>query len=131
MDRNTILGLVLIFLIMIGFGYLAAPSKEEREAYVRKADSLARVQAEYEQKRAEEEKAKAAMLADTIQKKEVQSQVGSFAPALEGERKFISLENDLMRVVVSNRGGRIYSVELKKFKTHAGEPLVLFNGDDN
>jgi len=131
MDRNTILGLVLIFLIMIGFGYLAAPSKEEREAYVRKADSLARVQAEYEQKRAEEEKAKAAMLADTIQKKEVQSQVGSFAPALEGERKFINLENDLMRVVVSNRGGRIYSVELKKFKTHAGEPLVLFNGDDN
>lgn len=131
MDRNTILGLVLIFLIMIGFGYLAAPSKEEREAYVRKADSLARVQAEYEQKRAEEEKAKAAMLADTIQKKEVQSQVGSFTPALEGERKFISLENDLMRVVVSNRGGRIYSVELKKFKTHAGEPLVLFNGDDN
>jgi len=116
---------------MIGFGYLAAPSKEEREAYIRKADSLARVQAEYEQKRVEEEKAKAAMLADTIQKKEVQSQVGSFAPALEGERKFISLENDLMRVVVSNRGGRIYSVELKKFKTHAGEPLVLFNGDDN
>lgn len=131
MDRNTVLGLVLIFLIMIGFGYLAAPSKEEREAYLRKADSLARVQAEYEQKRVEEEKAKAAMLADTVQKKQVQSQVGSFASALEGERKFISLENDLMRVVVANRGGRIYSVELKKFKTHSGNQLVLFNGDDN
>jgi YidC/Oxa1 family membrane protein insertase len=131
MDRNTVLGLVLIFLIMIGFGYLAAPSKEEREAYLRKADSLARVQAEYEQKRVEEEKAKAAMLADTVQKKQVQSQVGSFASALEGERKFISLENDLMRVVVANQGGRIYSVELKKFKTHSGNQLVLFNGDDN
>ena len=46
MDRNTVIGLVLIFLIMIGFGYLTQPSKEEREAYQRKADSIARVQEE-------------------------------------------------------------------------------------
>lgn len=111
MDRNTILGLVLYFLNHDWLWVCRTFKEEEREAYVRKADSLARsASRRVWTERAEEEKAKAAMLADTIQKKEVQSQVGSFAPALEGERKFISLENDLMRVVVSNRGGRIYSV---------------------
>lgn len=130
MDRNTVIGLVLIFLIMIGFGYLTQPSKEEREAYQRKADSIARVQAAEQQKQLEVEKTRA-LLADSIKKKEDAAQYGSFSSAASGSNKFVTLENDLMRVTISSKGGRVYSVELKKFKTYSGNPLILFTGDEN
>ncbi|MGD9978622.1 MAG: membrane protein insertase YidC [Bacteroidales bacterium] len=131
MDKNTIIGLVLIFLIMIGFGILIQPSKEEREATQRKADSLAVVQAEEQFQRAETEKKQKAAMADSVQKKQVVAQMGSFAKAVEGEKRYITLENDLMRLKIATQGGRIYSVELKKYKTYSGDPLVLFNGDEN
>lgn len=131
MDRNTILGLVLIFVIMIGFGIMTQPSKEEREAMQRKADSLATVQAATQQQRLEAEQKQQAVMADSVQKKEVVAQMGSFAKALEGEKRFVTLENNLMKVKVSTLGGRIYSVELKNFKTYTGEPLILFEGDEN
>jgi len=131
MDRNTILGLVLIFVIMIGFGIMTQPSKEEREAMQRKADSLATVQAATQQQRIEAEQKQQAIMADSVQKKEVVAQMGSFAKALEGEKRFVTLENNLMKVKVSTLGGRIYSVELKNFKTYTGEPLILFEGDEN
>lgn len=131
MDRNTILGLVLIFVIMIGFGIMTQPSKEEREAMQRKADSLATVQAATQQQRVEAEQKQQAIMADSVQKKEVVAQMGSFASALEGEKRYVTLENNLMKVKVSTLGGRIYSVELKNFKTYTGEPLILFEGDEN
>jgi YidC/Oxa1 family membrane protein insertase len=34
-----------------------------------------------------------------------------------------------MRVTFSNKGGRIYSVELKNYKTFEGKPLILFEGN--
>ena len=44
MDRNTITGLVVIALILIGYSYFMSPSKEELKAmHVR--DSIARVEA--------------------------------------------------------------------------------------
>lgn len=130
MDRNTVIGLVLIFLIMIGFGYLTQPSKEEREAYQRKADSIARVQEEEYQKRIIEEQAKT-LLSDSAKNQDAIAQYGLFSDAATGSNKFITLENDLMKVTLASKGGRIYSVELKKYKTYSGEPLVLFNGDEN
>lgn len=131
MDRNTIIGLVLIFVIMIGFGILSRPSKEEQAAMQRKADSLATVQAEIQRKRTEEDAKQKAVLADSVKKQEVVAQMGSFAKSIEGEKRFITLENNLMKVKLSTLGGRIYSVELKNYKTYSGDPLVLFNGDEN
>ncbi|QKG79702.1 membrane protein insertase YidC [Tenuifilum thalassicum] len=134
MDRNTIIGLVLIFLIMIGFGYFTQPSKEEREAMQRKADSIAQVQALQQQKKLEEEKAEkkvASIEVDTIKQEQVESQLGAFSNATSGVEKFVTLENDLMKVTLTSKGGRVYSVELKKYKTYNGDPLVLFTGDEN
>ena len=43
MDKNTIAGLVIIFLILIGFSYLTRPSKEQVAEMQRKQDSIPRV----------------------------------------------------------------------------------------
>ena len=40
MDRNLILGVVLIMAVLIGFSIFNQPSKEEQEAAKRKQDSL-------------------------------------------------------------------------------------------
>ena len=43
MDRNTITGLVVIALILIGYSYFMSPSKEELKA-MNVRDSIARVE---------------------------------------------------------------------------------------
>jgi len=43
----------------------------------------------------------------------------------------VTIENEDLRIQLSTHGGRIYSVQLKKFKTFNGQPLVLFTGDQN
>ncbi len=132
MDRNTVIGLVLIFVILIGFGYLNSPSKEERETMQRKSDSLAQVRIDNEIKRQEAEKlANAQMKEDTALRRDQMARLGAFASAMEGEKRFVTLENEVMRVKVSTLGGRIYSVELKDYTTYSGKPLVLFSGEQN
>jgi YidC/Oxa1 family membrane protein insertase len=42
-NKNTIIGLVLIFLIFIVYSYLMTPSKEEIQKQQRAADSIARI----------------------------------------------------------------------------------------
>src|SRR6202020_620794 len=39
------------------------------------------------------------------------------------------LENDLLKLTLSNRGGKISSAELKGVKTSDGKPLLLFMPD--
>lgn len=131
MDRNTIIGIVLIFGILILFGYLNTPSKEKVAAMQHQADSIARVNAEKAlQQKVAEQTAKNAQ-ADSTQIKEQVKQMGSFAASLKGEDKLITLENDLLRVKISTLGGRIYSAELKKYTTYTKQPLILFSGKEN
>jgi len=54
---------------------------------------------------------------------------GAFAGSAEGENRFVTVENQLMKVRFSTRGGKVYSVNLKDFRTHSGEELILFDGD--
>lgn len=133
MDKNTIVGIILIFLIMIGFGYLSSPSKEEREAMQRRADSLARVQelAKQEQAKAKAELNASLPPADTVTQSETKNGSTLFNAESAGKEQFTTIENNLIKLTVSNKGGRIYSVELKKYKTYSGDPLVLFEGDEN
>ena len=44
MDKNTLYGLILIFLILIGFSWWSRPSEEERRAMQRRQDSLVQVE---------------------------------------------------------------------------------------
>ncbi|NMB51236.1 MAG: membrane protein insertase YidC, partial [Bacteroidales bacterium] len=55
--------------------------------------------------------------------------LGVFSAALEGEEDFITLENNLLELKISLKGGRVYSARLKEFVTHDSKPLILFSGD--
>lgn len=122
MDKNTIVGLILIFLIMIGFSYLSQPTEEQKRE-IRLRDSIARVEALRMQQAAEQEKA--AFDAARHDK--------SISPALENifsqdslTEKEITLENNKIKLHINTRGGRITYVELKEYRTHDSLPLVLW-----
>lgn len=142
MDRNTITGIVLIFLILIGFSYLTKPSKEEIEAAKRRNDSIQQVELAKQQKAEEVAKtltvdslsSEPSVLDSTAlnaMEAEKREKFGVFAGSAEGEEKFFVLENNLMKVTISNKGGKIYSVELKNYQTHDSLPLMLFSGQEN
>jgi YidC/Oxa1 family membrane protein insertase len=68
-------------------------------------------------------------IADSLRQQELQNRFGAFSQAVEGENRFITMENDLIKVRFSTKGGRPYSAELKNFKRYDQTPLILFDGD--
>ena len=149
MDRKSIIGLFLIGAILIGWMFLTKPSAEQlaKQKEQFQADSTAQYTA------AEKTKKDAAaaltktmassgvsnlMLADSSGKMNdsvkalfKKAVYGDFAQASEGENKTITIENEVMKVHISCKGGRISSVELKKYKTFDQKPLILFDSDSS
>ncbi len=54
---------------------------------------------------------------------------GAFGLSGEGTDDLITVENDLMKITFSTKGGRIAAVELTEYKTYDSLPLVLFDAD--
>ncbi|HLW07484.1 MAG TPA: membrane protein insertase YidC [Marinilabiliaceae bacterium] len=144
MDRNSITGLIIITLILIGFWFINKPSEQEIEAIRQRQDSLRIVELKLEQekliKQLQAEAEKATISVDVqssndesseVSSVTLQQQYGQISPFIEGEKSFTTLENEKIKMILSNQGGKIYSVELKKYKTSDGDPLVLFDGDKN
>ena len=142
MDRNSILGVVLIMAVLIGFSIFNQPSKEEQEAAKRKQDSIALVEKKHQDSLKLITKPVAALKADTVavadtlnndslSQTKLTDNFGAFALAAQGESKSITLESDLLKLKLNSKGGKIDYVELKKYKTGEGKPLVLNNGDSS
>jgi len=135
MDRNTVIGFVLIAAVLIGWSYFSSPSKEEIKAAQEKQDSIRdakRVKDSLDLLARSQTKTKDTIIvADTVTDNEIVDKSGVFEPSVTGEEKIITVENDLLKLSLSNKGGKIYAVELKKYKTYYGKPLLLFKGDTN
>ncbi|MDR4988122.1 MAG: membrane protein insertase YidC [Bacteroidales bacterium] len=146
MTKENILGLVLIAAILIGYSIWMAPSEEERLEARRLQDSIREVQLR-ERARAEailEEQARqveddmAGMpetftdpaVKDSLEQNRIRSRMGYFSRSAIGEEEYFVLENDVMKLKVTTKGGHPYSVELKDYKTFEQEPLKLFRGED-
>jgi YidC/Oxa1 family membrane protein insertase len=125
MDRTTIIGLILIGALLIGFNYFSRPSKEEVVAMERYNDSLSLLQRQEVELKA---KAEAALTNEKIES-EVDS-TALFFNALQGKEQFTALENDLLKLTFTNKGGRICSASLKKYNGLDMTPLTLFDKEE-
>ncbi len=125
MDRNNIIGLVLIFIIFAGSFWLMKPSEQEIQAEKARQDSTERVEKGL------------SPIKDSLQQIVESNEVDSaklnepFGASSFGEEELIKLENDKIIATVSTKGGRIKSVELKGQQNFDGNPLILFDGDHN
>lgn len=125
MDRNTLTGLVLIFIIIAGSVFLMKPSDEEIKRERLLQDSLARARAGVEQVTADTTAGTTTPTVDSA------TLSGPFGGALVGQEKTIVLENEYIKASISTKGGRVKSVELKDQKTYDGQPLLFFEGEHN
>jgi YidC/Oxa1 family membrane protein insertase len=113
-DRNTVLGFVILGALFFAYFFYnsreqaAFRKKQAREQFVK--DSTARANRPPADTMA--------LKIDSARNDSAQkvARVGNFQEALDGDEKLIVIENDLMRVTFTNRGGRPKKVELKNFK---------------
>lgn len=139
MDRNSIIGFVLIALVLVGYSYFTAPTKEQLAEQQHQRDSIALVeqQAQDNLKQQTTATTTAAAAADTAtvqlsdSAKQIgfQNQLGSFATAATGTKQSFVLENEKLKLTISSVGGKIERVELKDYKTHDKQPLILMQPD--
>lgn len=134
MDKNTIIGFVLIGIVLFGFSWLNRPTPEQIEAQRRYQDSIAQIE---QAKQAAIEKQKADPMAsfnnlpDSVKEVRLADSFGSFAKAMTGTEEFITLENEKVAVKLSTKGGRVISATLKEYDNYKGEPLVLFDKNES
>ena len=134
MDKNTIIGFVLIGIVLFGFSWLNRPTPEQIEAQRRYQDSIAQIEMA---KQAEQEKQQADPMAsfndlpDSVKQDRLSSSFGSFATAMTGKEEFVTLENEKVSVKLSSKGGRVVSATLKEYDNYKGEPLVLFDQEES
>lgn len=144
MDRNTIIGILLIGIILVLYSIYTQPTEEEIAAMKRQRDSIAQIE---QAQNAEIAKQAAITQAttkqdiiidnsdslstknDSIKQIQIKQQYGEFASATEGELKFYTIENSLLKLVFTNKGGKMFSAEIKNYLTYDKQPLILFSGD--
>ena len=136
MDKNTITGLVLIGLVLIGFSWYNSPTQEQIEERKRYYDSIQ--SAQIEQKAALE--AEQAELnkplfetSDTDSAKMAKAiyMYGDFAEGALGDVQNVVLENNVAKVTFSSKGAVVESVVLKDYQNYKKEPLTLFEKGDS
>src|SRR5690554_455342 len=122
MDKKQMLGFGLILVFLAWWLYLNQPSEAERLEIARKQDSLARI--ENQELTLEAPITDSGAISDTIDptgspapqiNTQLQNQFGIFAPAARGEEEIITLENSVMEIQFSTKGGRIVDVLLKDY----------------
>jgi len=140
-DKTSYIGLFLIGAILFGWMYFNGPNKEQQAREKAKHDSIAKVEKERQSQKDTAKQTtvtpKASVpLTDSARKADsvaglnkAKTELGIFYPAVSGTTAYTTLQNDLLKLAISNRGGKIASVELKNFKTAAGTPLILFYPD--
>ena len=148
MDRNTITGFVLIFAVVLAFQWWKAPSVEQIQEQQRIADSLrvaTRISDSLELLALKDPTVvntptqPAVQLPDSLANLRNQVTFGAFAGAAGGEDGAVFLENDVMALTFSKKGGKIIKAELKDYQVLVADslfndvkaPLYLLNDIKN
>lgn len=132
MDKKTFTGLFLMLIVIVGSVFLMRPSEEEIRKEQALQDSLARVRSNQENTNAQLPSIDTSSVA-ALASRELDSIALSapFGRAKVADEEIFVLQNELIKVNISNRGGKVQSVELKGQETYEGDPLVLFNEAGN
>lgn len=120
MDKNTITGLVLMGLLLIGFSWWSQPSSEQKAEMMRQ-DSIAAVM----KQKAETNKKNAELkhLAELKAKQEADT-TALFHEALQGEAQDIVLKNEKLNLTLNTKGGTVTKAVIKGFKDKEGNKDV-------
>ena len=125
MDRNTVIGFVLIGLLMMGMFYFNSKGNNEQlriKAQEQKTkDSLANLN-----KPDSATQARDSIATENNHKAQIAGSFQNNQPLVE-----TTVENEVVKITFTNKGAQPKTVELKKYKRFDGTPVVLQNGEFN
>ncbi|SHJ84220.1 membrane protein insertase YidC [Pseudozobellia thermophila] len=124
LDINSVIGFVLIFGILIFMFYQNRPTPEELEAQKAEQEQVQEEQGEGEAQMAAVPTAATLNLQDSTAVANYKSKLGAFGFTQPSD-KITKLENDLVSLSISNKGGQIVEARMKQFHTYDSIPVYL------
>jgi YidC/Oxa1 family membrane protein insertase len=140
MNKNTLIGGILMVLIFGAMMWFNQPTPEQIEAQRRYQDSITRatreatVEAAAQQMLASENEAADTLsqaAADSLRALRLNQKYGNLAAAATGEERVYTLSNDLLTVGISNKGGIVQSARLSQYQNYQEQPIEIFTAEDN
>ena len=124
MNKNTLTGFILMALVVFGFGAYENYNRGIQAEEMRIQDSINAVNYA---KEAKEQQQKAAQIAE-----EVADTLNPLFEARTGKAGTTVIENELLKVTLTNLGGQMQKVEMKDstYKSQSGGNIVLFDRED-
>ncbi len=140
MDKNSVIGLVLIGLLLVAYTIYQRPSDTEIAEQKRLQDSITAVQAEIDAEKTvnsfenvqrdtstTEVVSAGDSISSAVRNEALKLKYGVLASASKGTSDEIQISTDLLKLRFSNKGGVPVRAELKDFTTYDSLPLVLFD----
>ncbi|MEO8721595.1 MAG: membrane protein insertase YidC [Ginsengibacter sp.] len=124
MDRNTVIGFVLLALLFFGYFYYSKQGQlvaEQQKQHIQ--DSLNRLKPKVDTT------SKIPSAATLTAKKD--TSLSALEQDSTGKEQLVIVENKLLKITFSNKGGQPKEIEIKDFKTFEGDPLILQDGKFN
>ena len=125
MDRNTVIGFALLAVLFLGYFYYTKQGQlalEKDRQHVQ--DSINRLKPKTDSIVAKTDSAKKDSTVKQISSAFQQDSVTNI-------EQLTTLENEVLKITFTNKGGQPKTVELKKFKTFDDKPLILEDGSFN
>ncbi|AGA78647.1 membrane protein insertase YidC [Echinicola vietnamensis] len=122
MDRNQATGLILFAAVLLIYSFFFSSPEPVTDE---QSTTSTEVQDDSASKQTAEPSTPA--LPDSVKNLQNQQQFGEFSSLVEGKEESVVLENELVKITFSSKGGEIKSVELKNYKTWAKQPLILMD----
>ncbi|MDL2320267.1 membrane protein insertase YidC [Alistipes sp. OttesenSCG-928-B03] len=138
MDRNTVIGLVLVGVIIFGFSWYGNRQAKEAQEAKRIADSIAYANRPLEPEILEpfeadpiaagEQSAESEAMQDSLRRVRMGD---ALVNAEAGEEEMFTIENSVIRLTFSNKGGKVVGAEMKdpRYVTYYGKEQVQLYTD--
>jgi len=124
MDRNTVMGFVLLAVLFFGYFYYTKQGQltaEKQQQHIQ--DSLNKLKPKVD--------TTLKMHATDSLAAKTDSSLAGIKQDSTGKEQLITVENKVLKITFSNKGGEPQQILLKNFKTFNGQPLILQNGSFN
>ncbi|MEX2564514.1 MAG: membrane protein insertase YidC [Cyclobacteriaceae bacterium] len=125
MDKNQATGLILFAAVILVYSLFFASGPEiteQQPAPVAVQEDSQKPQKEENGQFGDQDE-----VSDSLQSLEASQKYGVFGTLTKGMKNEYVLENEVVKIQLSSKGGEIGLVELKNFKTYDQQPLILFD----
>ncbi len=130
MDKNTIIGFILIAAVLIGYSWWQQPSAEQI-AEMKRQDSLALVAKEKAEKEALAMQNALKQKQEAKEKAALEDSTAAFHNVTNGTSSTVVLKNNKLELTLNTKGGTVEKVLIKNFKDQEGhDDVTLFDKQD-